>query len=110
MSGVFSSGMQPRLHSLAGGLLFSTLALSVAAETLAQAVSRAVTYFPEIRAAESRRDVASSQTGQARAEYFPSVNIALGEGREKSRNVSTLNRDFALTRREADVSVSQLLF
>ena len=75
-------------------------------------MSRAVAYFPEIQAASSRRTVADAQTGQARAEFFPSVNIALGEGRETSRNVSTRSaaNDVTLTRREADLSVTQLLF
>lgn len=93
-------------------LLFASLASPAAAETLIQAVSRAVQYFPEIQAAQSRREASAAQTGQARAELFPSVNVALGEGRETSRNASTLalGRDPTLTRREADLSVSQLLF
>jgi adhesin transport system outer membrane protein len=93
-------------------LLFASLAFPAAAETLVQAVSRAVQYFPEIQAVQSRREASSAQTGQARAELFPSVNVALGEGRETSRNASTraLGGDPTLTRREADLSVSQLLF
>jgi adhesin transport system outer membrane protein len=82
------------------------------AETLEQAIARAVLHFPEIHAAQARREAASAQTGQARAELFPSVNIAAGEGRERSRNVSTraVGVDPTLTRQEADVSISQLLF
>jgi len=93
-------------------LLLASLAFPAAAETLVQAVSRAIQYVPEIQAAQSRREVASAQTGQARAEFFPSVNVALGEGRETSSNVSTraLGGDPTLTRREADLSVSQLVF
>ena len=91
-------------------LFTSSLALSASAETLAQAVARATQYFPEIQAAQSRREAASAQTGQARAEFLPSVNLSLGEGRERSRNISTRNNDLSLTRREADVSASQLLF
>jgi adhesin transport system outer membrane protein len=80
-------------------------------ETLEQAVSRAIVYFPEIQAAQSRREIASAQTGQARAEFFPSINLALGEGRETSRNISTRPLgDVSLTRREADLSLSQLVF
>jgi adhesin transport system outer membrane protein len=82
------------------------------AETLVQAVARAVNYFPDIHAASARRESSSAQAGQARAEFFPSINLALGEGRETSRNISTraLGRDLTLTRQEADLSVSQLLF
>ena len=76
------------------------------------AVTRAVGQFPEMRAASSRYSAAIAQTGQARAEFFPSVNLALGEGRETSRNISTrvLGRDPTLTRQEADLSLTQLLF
>ena len=83
-----------------------------AAETLTQAVSRALSHFPEIQAAAARREASSAQTGQARAEFFPSVNVALGQGREASRNISTraLGGDVTLTRQEADLSISQLLF
>jgi adhesin transport system outer membrane protein len=82
------------------------------AETLGQTVARAVAYFPEIRAALSRETAAVAQTGQARAELFPSVNIALGEGREWSHNPATrfLPEDPTLTRREGDLSASQLVF
>jgi adhesin transport system outer membrane protein len=68
--------------------------------------------FPEIQAAQHRREAARAQVGQARAELFPSVNGSLGEGRERSRNVSTraTGEEVTLTRREAELSVSQLLF
>lgn len=91
-------------------LFACSLALSAGAETLAQAVSRATQYFPEIQAAQSRREASAAQTGQARAEFLPSVNLSLGGGRERSRNVSTRNDDLTLTRREGDLSASQLLF
>jgi adhesin transport system outer membrane protein len=93
-------------------LVLTALLSPVRAETLVQAVSRAVTYFPEVHTASARREASSAQAGQARAEFFPSVNLALGEGREISRNISTraFGNDVTLTRQEADLSVSQLLF
>jgi adhesin transport system outer membrane protein len=93
-------------------VLFAWLVTAARAETLAQAVARAVAYFPDIQAALSRETAATAQTGQARAELYPSVNLALGEGRERSRNTSTRfqGEDPTLTRREADLSASQLLF
>jgi len=94
------------------GLLFASLVFPAAAETLVQAVSRAVQFFPEIQAAQSRREVSSAQTGQARAEFYPSVNVALGGGPETSHNAATraLGSDPTLPRREANLSVSQLIF
>ena len=95
--------------ALAAAFLFAP---SARAETLEQAIARAVQFFPEIQAAQARRDAVTAQAGQARAELFPSVNVTAGEGRETSRNVSTraAGSDVTLTRQEADVSISQLLF
>jgi len=83
-----------------------------AAETMRQAVDAAMARFPEIQAAQHRREAARAQVGQARAEWLPSINATLGEGRERSRNVSTRlsGEDVNLSRREADISVTQLLF
>ena len=93
-------------------LLFASLAVPAAAESLSQAVSRAIQYFPEIQAAQARRDASAAQTGQAQAEFYPSLNVALGIGRENSSNAVTSapGNESTLTRREADVSISQLLF
>lgn len=84
----------------------------MAAETLRQAVSAAMERFPEIQAAQHRREAVRAQVGQARAELLPSLSGSLGEGRETSRNVSTraLGGDVSLRRREAEISASQLLF
>ena len=92
--------------------LLASFAAPSGAETLTQAVARAVARFPEIQGAQSRREATEAQVGQARAEFFPSVNASLGEGRERSNNASTrpLGDDPTLTRREADITVSQLLF
>ncbi len=92
--------------------LLAPFAVPADAETLTQAVARAVARFPEIQGALSRRVAIDAQTGQARAEFLPSVNASLGEGRETSNNASTrpFGDDPTLTRREADITVSQLLF
>ncbi len=92
--------------------LLASFAAPSGAETLTQAVARAVARFPEIQAAQHRREAVRAQVGQARAEFFPSVNLAAGEGRETSSNSSTraLGADPTLTRQEAEVTVTQLLF
>ena len=87
------------------------VASAAAAETLREAVSTAMGRFPEIHAAQHRTAAIRAQVGQARAELYPSVNGSVGEGRERSRNVSTrTGNDVTLTRREAELSVSQLVF
>lgn len=99
-----------RRHTLL--LLISTASLTglAAAESLPQAVARSLAHFPDVQTAASRQAQAQAQLGQARAEYFPSVNLTAGEGRERSRNISTRTHDVTLTRQEGDLSVAQLLF
>ncbi|MDH4191287.1 MAG: TolC family outer membrane protein, partial [Betaproteobacteria bacterium] len=78
----------------------------------AQAVAQALVHTPEIQAARARLAAVGGQAGQAQAEYLPSVNLAVGRGREMSDNPSTrpLGSDQALTRREGEITASQLLF
>lgn len=85
---------------------------AAAGETLRQVVSAALERFPEIQGAQHRREAAQAQVGQARAEWLPSLSGSVGEGRETSRNSATraLGGDVGMRRREAEVSVTQLLF
>ncbi|HSQ03941.1 MAG TPA: TolC family outer membrane protein, partial [Burkholderiales bacterium] len=82
------------------------------AETLPEVIVRAVAYFPDVHSAVSRREAADAQTGQARADLLPSINASLGRGRETSRNPSTraLLSDPTLSRTEADIVFTQLLY
>jgi adhesin transport system outer membrane protein len=86
--------------------------LAQAAETLQQAVAAAMRRFPEIQAAQHRQEAARAQVGQARAELLPAVSGTLGAGRERSRNASTqvLGEQATLSRTEAELTLSQLLF
>lgn len=106
------------LHTYTASVMLALLAMAAsplpasAAETLRDAVAAAVTRFPEIKAAGHRREVAHAQLGQARAELYPVIAGSLGEGRESSRNLTTrlVGNDITLTRREAEITVSQLLY
>lgn len=91
-------------------MICTVLPVAVCAESLPQAVARSLGYFPDIQTAAARQAQAQAQLGQARAEYFPSVNLTAGEGRERSRNISTRTDDVTLTRREGDLSLTQLVF
>jgi adhesin transport system outer membrane protein len=95
-----------------GGLLFLLSTSAAHADTLVEAVARAMQYFPEMRVAASQLAAAEAQVGQARAEFLPAVNVSAGEGRETSKNPSTrfLPGDPTLTRQERDVTISQLVF
>ena len=94
---------------LAFGALFP---LAVAAETLAEAVRHALTQFPEIRAAAANRMAQDEAASQARSAWLPTIDATLGTGSERSSNTSTriLGSDQTLTRREAEVTLSQLIF
>jgi adhesin transport system outer membrane protein len=96
-------------------LLSATLFHSAAnAETLAEAVARALAQFPEMRAAAANRDAVAETVAQARSAWLPTVDASLGRGTETSNNVSTRvlgsSQSVTLPRREAEINVSQLLF
>ncbi len=82
------------------------------ADTLTHAVARAVGNLPEVRAARANQRAIEQTAAQARGAWYPSLDVSLGQGRETSNNLSTraLGSDQTLTRREAEVSLSQLLF
>ncbi|MBE0622903.1 MAG: TolC family protein, partial [Burkholderiales bacterium] len=82
------------------------------ADTLADALTRAVANMPEVRAARANQRASEQVAAQARGAWYPSVDLSLGRGRETSDNPSTrlLGSDQTLTRREAEVNLSQLIF
>jgi outer membrane protein TolC len=82
------------------------------ADTLPQAVTRALASLPEIRAARANQRAIEENAAQARGAWLPVVDASLGHGREHSTNPSTraLGSDPTLTRREAEIMLSQLLF
>lgn len=84
----------------------------VFADTLADALTRAVANLPEVRAARANQRATEQTAAQARGAWYPTLDASLGYGRESSNNVSTrvLGSDQTLTRREAEVNLSQLIF
>ena len=82
------------------------------ADTLADALARAVANLPEVRAARANQRAIEQNAAQARGLWYPTLDASLGHGRETSNNVSTrvLGSDQTLTRREAELNLSQLVF
>lgn len=82
------------------------------ADTLAHALTRAVANLPEVRAARANQRAVDETAAQARGLWYPTLDTSLGQGRETSNNPSTraLGSDQTLTRREAEVNLSQLIF
>jgi len=82
------------------------------ADTLTDALTRAVANLPEVRAARANQRAIEQNAAQARGAWYPTLDASLGQGRETSNNPTTraLGSDQTLTRREAEVSLSQLIF
>jgi len=84
------------------------------AETLEEAVARAVATFPEIQTGAANRRAAIAAISEARAGYFPTLDVTVGYGREQSDNVNTRaatqGGEVTLNRTEAEVTLSQLVF
>lgn len=80
---------------------------------MAEAVAAALKRFPDFRAAQASRRAAAELVGQARGSYYPSADLTLGTGRELTDSPATrlqAGEDVTLTRREAELTVTQLLF
>ena len=104
--------MFDRLYPVALLLSTALLAPIAAADTLADALTRAVANLPEVRAARANQRAIEQTAAQARGAWYPTIDASLGQGRETSNNPSTraLGGDQTLTRREAEVNLSQLVF
>ncbi len=80
------------------------------ATTLAEAVRLSLAWQPDVRAQAANRRAADGAVAEARGAYLPSIDVSLGSGRERSNNSGTRFTDTTLGRKEAEVSLSQLLF
>ena len=83
------------------------------AETLVDAVRDTVASNPEVQIARDQRNAVKQEMEQARAGFFPSADISVGNGWESSNNPTTrASGDGRITknRSEAGILVRQLLF
>jgi adhesin transport system outer membrane protein len=92
------------------------LALSLGsanAETLQDAIQYTVNENPEIQSAKSERLAVEQEISQAKAGYFPTVDIAVGAGWERSFNSSTKadgSDSKSLGRDEASIQIRQMIY
>lgn len=72
-------------------LLFISCAFSVPlnAQSLQEAVQQTINENPEIQSTKSERLAVEQEISQARADYFPTVDLAAGYGYEQSNNPTT---------------------
>ncbi|MDT8311094.1 MAG: TolC family outer membrane protein [Methylophaga sp.] len=85
------------------------------AETLREAVGITLKTNPDILSAVHERNAVSKEIDQARAGYFPTLDLGLGTGYERTNNPATRNNpqngdNVGLNRNEASLNARQMLF
>lgn len=86
---------------------------SVYAETLQEAIHTTLKTNPDVLASISERQAVSKEIDQARAGYFPTVDLGVGTGWESTENPATRNRgdgEIHLNRDEASLNLRQMLY
>lgn len=83
------------------------------ADTLQEAVDTTIKTSPDVLAIIHERQAVSKEIDQARAGYYPTVDLAVGTGWESTDNPSTRNAgkgEVHLNRDEASLNLRQMLF
>ncbi|MGB0205399.1 MAG: TolC family outer membrane protein [Neptuniibacter sp.] len=100
-------------RSVIAGVILGMMATSSQAATLEEVVTQGLSENPEVKRVENARNAVYQEIVQARAGYFPKVDIAAGIGYEWTNNASTRaggDDDVELDRGEASLSIRQMLF
>lgn len=83
------------------------------AETLQQVIEQVLRESPDILSDAAQRRATDEAVKEARAGYFPKVDLLLGAGREKTENLTTRTATggaVSYNRREAQLTLTQMLF
>ena len=82
--------------------------------SLSEVIDIAIKTNPDVLAASNERKAVSKEIDQARAGYFPTVDLAIGTGYEStdspSTRTATSHKDVHLNRDEASLNLRQMLF
>lgn len=92
---------------IAGGLALYQPAL---AQTLPEVVDHTIKTNPDVMIDAYRKLAQDKKVDQALANYKPKIDLNLGIGRERSENISTRPGSDTLTRGEAGLTLSQMLY
>ncbi len=83
-------------------------------DTLTEVIRHTLETNPDVLISVHNRLAIDEKLNQAKAGYWPSIDLTVGYGHENSDNATTRNRrgggDTSLTRQELGLSLSQLLF
>ena len=104
--------MSLKLRIAVSGILALSLG-SATAETLHDAIQYTVNENPEIQSAKSERLAVEQEISQVKAGYFPTVDISVGAGWERSFNSSTKadgSESKSLGRDEASIQIRQMIY
>ncbi len=106
---VSESGRRPLAHEMDAAVRRES---DTATSTLANTVAKAIAYFPQVRSEIANRRAVGETVNQARAQYYPALDATLGQGPERSNNLSTRasGGETTLQRTETEITLSQLLF
>ncbi|TDF79838.1 TolC family outer membrane protein [Pseudomonas sp. H9] len=96
--------------SLFTALPFALAASFVQAQTLPEAMQKALEVHPEIQAGVNSRIAADYQLRAAKGGYLPKVDVLAGYGREGTDSPSTGNRWETLNRGESSLRLRQMVF
>ncbi len=104
-----------KVKSLAVAIpLYLGLSAVLSAATLQEAIDITIKTNPDILAASNERNAVSEEIKQARAGYFPTLDLAVGTGYESSDNPTTRadkgHRNVHMNRDEASLNLRQMLF
>lgn len=101
-----------KLLTLTATMLGASAIMSqtVSAQTLTEAVEQTISSNPNVLADANYRRSVDKTIDQARAGYKPKVDLNLGIGRERAENNATRPGHTHLTRGEAGISASQMLY
>ncbi len=83
------------------------------ADTLVDVVRKTLETNPDVRISISTKLAADHELTQARAGYFPSIDLQAGYGKQRSDNYTTFSRSggaIDLDRQEASLTLTQMLF
>lgn len=96
--------------SLFTALPFVLATSFVQAQSLPEAMQKALEVHPEIQAGVNSRIAADYQLRAAKGGYLPRVDVLAGYGREGTDSPSTGNRWETLNRGESSVRLRQMVF
>ena len=96
--------------SLFTALPFALAATFAQAQTLPEAMQKALEMHPEIQAGVNARIAADYQLRAAKGGYLPQVDVTAGYGREGTDSPSTGNRWESLNRGESAIRLRQMVF